>query len=83
MNEKSRHIESSCEGESEHTEHGIDKRLEREFLPLVARYRDGKIEIEIRYLDGKKPCKGLSADEVKNVTGQMMRIYEAKIGLIG
>jgi hypothetical protein len=48
--------------------------LEKEFLPLVASYQDEQIKLEMQYLAGKQPCKGISAVEVHSAAQQLMRI---------
>ncbi len=51
-----------------------DKVLEKEFMPLVATYVDGHIQVQMKYLAGKQPCKGISAKEVHNAALQLVRI---------
>jgi hypothetical protein len=71
-----------CIEESENTVHEINKIIEKEFLPLVASYNGDQINIGIKCLGGKKVCKGISRDEVRNAANQLTRICTARKGLI-
>ncbi len=83
MSGKVKQIKSSPTDETECSENEMDQILENEFMPLAASYVDENLRLEIRYLDGKKPCKGLSVDEVKNATGQLFRFYETRKDWVG
>jgi hypothetical protein len=82
MSKKNKCIKSPDVNELDNTGHELHKVIEKEFLPLVASYNGDQINLNIKYLGGEKPCKGLSRDEVKNAANQLTRICTARKGLL-